>query len=144
MNSCEEAIRFLIKNILVESDVDRNHLSFIEYVDNYRTISLDLPRRIGKTTTLKKLHDEYSSIMFTNEKPTDRYAAGGVVEYYQLENKYYMGISGFANLKYQCIIFDNYKFASRNPDFVHKLNEFLIYLKTKNMLTKDFFILKIA
>lgn len=52
------------------SALDATYLDFFNYLSEYKTIALRLPRRSGKTTAAIELHREQSSLLYHNYIPT--------------------------------------------------------------------------
>jgi hypothetical protein len=71
-------------------------------------------------------------------------SSNGVIKYSELftSTDRFRGISNSGNLKYQCFLLDDYQFMT-NVQYMY-MNELLVNLKCKNMITKDFFILKLT
>lgn len=138
-----EKILYDLISSLEHSDIGMSSLGFINYIESFRTVGLIVPRRSGKTSTLLKLFSEYSSLMFVKNN-IEAKNNNGILKYSDLSSipNRFIGISNTSNLKYQCFLLDDYQFMT-NVQHMY-MNELLVNLKHKNMLTKDFFILKLT
>lgn len=143
--NCEKIVRELIAS-LEHSDIGINSLGFTNYLESFRTVGLIVPRQSSKTSVLLKLFNEYSALMFVHNKhytPPNGLFTDGVLKYSELPlTDRFIGISNSGNLKYQCFLLDDYLFMS-DIQRMH-MNKLLVLLKCRNMLTKDFFILKLT
>lgn len=100
-----------------------------EFIKQFRTINLRLPRRSGKSSFLKYLADNYSCITFF------KYGIGKLhLENFNSDRKY-TGIRNILGLKYRYILLDEY---NEIPDEIFKIIDTLLLA---NLLEKDFFII---
>lgn len=142
----EKIVKEIVKN-LPESDLAKNSLSFNEYIDSYRTIALQLPRGSGKTKTLLNMYSEMSSLLFVHNlcempKGCENINRTGIYKFSDLGDYFFKGVNIGNNLKYQCILCDEYRSMSGEQEIL--LYEYITYLNSRNMLTKDFFILSLT
>lgn len=127
-------IKQLIDTLL--EDMHRNagaarHLSFEDYIREFRTISLGLPRRSGKTTMCKEHAKNTSSYYFSEQYSSSRFNAA--TEFPKL-----YGTKG-TGMKLDCIILEEY-----NKEFPYMFSDFLAELKCRDMLKPEFYVLMIG
>lgn len=105
------------------------------YLQEFRTISLNVPRQVGKTTSLYKLHTEISSVLLTH---TNRAHCTFRTKYKHRGTKCL-----YNGMKLQALLIDEPKMVnkqiSNNDTF-----DILAYMYSHGMLTKDFFILEVG
>lgn len=107
----------------------RTHLNMYQYLRYHRTVALNLPRCVGKTTAIKTLAASNSALV------VNRYAvAGNTVEY--LTHKF-LGYRNTLNLKYSMLL------ADEILDF-DQLYPLILMLAKGNLLTSDFTIVMLG
>lgn len=122
-------------------DEIRNLVGFSSYIKEYRTIALNVPRCVGKTTAIARLGSEMSSLIITTNQV--------MVENYRKNLGLYAisDVEGFIcstlgnrlpnrGMKYRAILIDE-----RN---LHNIDMLVIHLLSSNALEKDFFILQVG
>ncbi len=102
----------------IAKDTSYYNIGRTAFLKEFRTIALLLPRRSGKTTTLKSMHQNYSSLMFSKYRldRNDR-----TLESFDYETMYRGRIGTGA--KYRFVLLDEY---STVPDKVYTLCDFMI------------------
>jgi hypothetical protein len=126
MNYATEAVINAIKSL--DQNQDKPGLEYVQYLKEFRTLSLGLPRRAGKSTTAVALHNCYSSQLFTKYTLGHRYIPFDL----ETELRRIRGRS-FNGLKYSCSIFDEYQEVP--ADFYRYLSE----LRREGMLADSYF-----
>jgi len=117
--------------LIDEIEYSSEGLSFIQFIREYRTIDLRLPRRSGKTLAANWLKRNKSCLEFSKYKTTN--VPG--FDYYSLMNRY-RGRRG-DGMKFQCIVLDEYS------EWPEGFEEFLVTLKLSDLLTHDFFVVSL-
>ena len=126
MNYATEAVINAIKSL--DQNQDNLGLNPTQYLKEFRTLSLGLPRRSGKSTTAVSLHNCYSSQLFTRYAQGQRYTPFNLdTELHRIRGRHFNG------LKYTCSIFDEYQEIP--PDFYRYLSD----LRREGMLAASFF-----
>jgi hypothetical protein len=124
---------------LIHNEEAYSQLSFIDYIKNYRTIGLILPRGAGITTAFKILSSCTSCIYF--QKCFATYQRPNMFQYHSLPHLYDKQFRGnnYGGLKYSCFYLDNWSSVSQEEK--NNLYDFIAKLKTDNVLSKDFYII---
>lgn len=102
---------------------------YASYLSEFRTINCNLPRQVGKTTTLVRLHKNTSSLLFSRMRTDPRYPT---VESWAYECLF-RG-RNLHGLKYSLILLDEYSVV---PD---KLFDIILYLRTVDVIAEDLMI----
>lgn len=107
------------------------YYSKLTYIQEYKTVGARLPRRSGKTETLKTLASMVSSLYFNKFDP---YIANRIHPH-TIDK--FRGIRG-QGLKYQCILLDEYKEVPK------EVWDIVTAMMISDMLTHDFFVLHLS
>lgn len=128
---------------------ERNGLSFVQYVQEYRTIDLRVPRQTGKTTYLTNMFYGEESLMIVphhyHTKPyqySDQYSRRVMTNDYFNLNWFdrFRGIRNMYNFKY--LLIDEPRFMTPRQEC--NVLEFIELLHAQNVLDEDFFVLKLG
>lgn len=124
----------------------RENFSSTSYIKEYRTIGMILPRQSGKTNLLNTIRKRESSILFVysyNTKELISQHDPSIVVFSsigRLEDSF-RG-KNVCGLKYTCFLIDEPD--QMTPAQKENLFSFIDFLSRMNMLSNDFFILKLG
>lgn len=126
-------------------------MSYATYIREIRTITLGVPRQSGKTKYILDLKDKVSSVMFVSSQRmldnccVDKYALNrsNVVTFDEMFSliRFNRGLKHHG-LKYSVFFIDEYSFMRKEHE--NNFSELLTELKVQNMLTDDFYVLRIG
>lgn len=114
----------------MDESIIRN-LGFGTYLREFRTYMLQVPRRVGKTTTITSLSNDLSALTYCKYPlVTNAYKYNASLrDGYPLRGYYTKG------LKYQCILLDEY------DEIPHEVYKTAAELRIHGVMTHNFFIL---
>jgi len=128
-----------------------NIVGFVSFIMEFRTITLGVPRQCGKTKYLLELKKKISSLMFVYNRLTAEYCykmdPGGsrsnIVSFDNMDS-IQRQLRGFKSmgLKYSVFLIDEYSFMKE--DQVRDFKLLLSELKSNDMLSEDFYVLRLG
>lgn len=139
-----ELVDTLVKN-LKHHETHLRSMPYYQYVRNYRTVGLILPRGTGKTTFLKEYHNQESSLLFVHDMALKLYlgvrddrsvvALGGGGQLHS------PAVSG-SGAKYSCFLVNEFELMTvpQMAEFEQMINAY----KNAGVLHKDFYVLKLS
>lgn len=126
-------------------------MGFVRFITEFRTITIGLPRQCGKTKYLLELKEQTSSLMFVPNRPTAEYCykldqpgnRSNIVSFDNMDS-IQRQLRGFGSmgLKYSAFLIDEYSYM--REDHLRDLKNLLNELKSKDMLTEDFYMLRLG
>lgn len=124
------ALDILKPAVAVLENVEYNSigLSFIDFLKEYRSLSLRLPRRSGKTYAASWVRKTKSCLVF------EKYGRSSFNASFEIQK--YRGARG-KGFKLQCIVLDEYR------EWPEGFEEFIITLKLADLITHDFYIVSL-
>ena len=138
MSNIEHIVKELELN-LVHNEFASNTLSYVEYIKEFRTIGVTLPRQSGLSTAFNILSSGVSCLIF-NKCFSGRNSRPNVYKYHSLATLYENCFKGnnYGGLKYTCFYLDNWNLTTAEEK--RALFEFIGRLKVDNVLSKDFYL----
>lgn len=115
-------------------------MPFTKYIKELRTVGLALPRQSGKSTLLRTLSRQYSSLIICKNRNQMDPLLGGegfVLTLSKLDSHDFRGWYTMG-LKYQCILIDEYDSFTESE--LNKIDEYIKVLQYRGLLTEDFFV----
>lgn len=134
-------LKQLINALPAYSEPMLSSLGLIQYIKEFRTIELNLPRQIGKTCAIARLSTEISSLVLTgnqlmaNTLRKDR-GVFAISDIYSYVGGNLGQRNHYNGMKYRAILVDE-----RTSEDIWVLLSFLL---ASDLLEKDFFILKVG
>lgn len=152
-NLHKAALTFLVDRGSTKQYIDC--MSYATYIREIRTITLGVPRQSGKTKYMLELKDKLSSVMFVPNQMMVDYCCNGkygssstsdrsnIITFDSISSitRHIRGTNRFG-LKYSVFIIDEYSYMK--PHHEDQLAMVLSELKVQDMLTDDFYVLRIG
>lgn len=136
----------LVKTLKPMDENVKRCLGAVDYIYEYRTIGLMLPRRTGKTTFLTEFHKKKSSLLFVRNIEMKNYVGASnsdsVLSLGSDLTMYWRGKTPPFGLKYSCFLVDEYNYLSDKQKDLFK--RFVAMTYNFGMLDEDFYILMLT
>jgi hypothetical protein len=126
-------IKPLLETINTSEELYDKYNSYSDFILNHRTLSVCLPRRSGKTTTLIKLSEEKSALFIvkhTYQQPICVPVFNSMDDIIKC-----FGYKIATGLKYECVLIDE------EPSI--NVQELINFLAKENLVTDNFFVLQL-
>lgn len=131
-----ETLEKFVQQALVDSQqyVDEYPVNDIAAILSFRTVGLNLPRKSGKTRTLKEYYAQNSALYFDG-------VTGNFIDpntRSTISDRQFIG-SRFYGMKYNCFVLDEL----RSNHFDQRVIPMLQLLIQRNLITRDFHIVSL-
>lgn len=138
----KSACEVLVNNLELDVSVMKAS-DYMTYINEYRTVSLNVPRRSGKSTILREIAGEYSSMLFLNHR-FNKNRDTNVAFYHNMVDKLksFVGVYNTVGMKYQCFLLDEPD--SMTQEEKKNFYELVERYYLNDLLSRDFYILKLG